>query len=577
MTRFIIFLFFGLCTKLSAQQNHDFVWPFAYKAINGPFGVGILDFNTISGTPKVYNDLNKAINYELTCASVADSFGRFLFSYNGLSIDDASGAIMENGDSFGAWNLNGGIPEGGIILPIHEKSNQYILIHETWDYLGNWGTAGNKILYSIIDMNNNHGLGAVASKNNLVFTDTLDYGKVAAARHANGRDWWVVVPKYDSNIYFSFIVTPDGLFYYDKQEVGKINLAGYGQATFSPNGTYYAKFSTIDETSGAYFDIYNFDRCTGDLSNHHQIFFSNGVLSGGVAFSQNSKFLYIAYSDHIYQIDLTNNGYQLNVVADFDGYHSQPSPSFLVPTYFGQMRLGPDGKIYCSPTIYPVSELHTIEKPDLLGIDCSVNQHSIKLPVLQQSLPNFPNYRLGPIDDSTCDTLGLDNRPVAWWRHEQDTLDPLLMEFRDLSYYEPSYWHWDFGDGISSTDRHPTHLFGKEGIYQVCLIVGNENSTDTLCRALHLGISAQDNLELQNQIQAWPNPFQDWLTVALNTPLHVPLLHIYDQMGRRVMIKHLAYGVTEISTRNLPSGMYHWEVCAEGHVIKVGKSIKIAK
>ncbi|MCC6461089.1 MAG: hypothetical protein IT260_11500 [Saprospiraceae bacterium] len=311
MIKIGIFFICSLGLQLYAQEKHDFVWPFAYETTNGPSGVGVLSFNTISGIPEVYHDLNKTINYELTCASVADSFGRFIFSYNGLSIYDASGETMENGDSFGEWNLNGGIPEGGIILPVFKKGNQYILIHETWSYLGTWGTAGNKILYSIIDMSRNNGLGAVTSKNIFVFSDTLDYGKIAAVRHANGRDWWIVVPKYDSNIYFSFIVTPEGLRFYDKQEGGEVNRAGFGQATFSPNGKYYAKFSTIDETAGAYFDIYDFDRCTGHLSNHHQIFFSNGVLSGGVAFSPNSQFLYISYLDHIYQVDLNNTGYQL--------------------------------------------------------------------------------------------------------------------------------------------------------------------------------------------------------------------------------------------------------------------------
>ena len=220
-------------------------------------------------------------------------------------------------------------------------------------------------------------------------------------------------------------------------------------------------------------------------------------------------------------------------------------------------------------------ELHTIEEPDFLGIDCNVNQHSIKLPVLHQSLPNFPNYRLGPIDGSSCDTLDLDNHPVAWWRYEQDTLDPLLVEFRDLSYYEPTYWHWDFGDGSSSTERHPVHQFGKEGTYQVCLTVGNANSADTLCRILYLGVSAQDNPVLQSQVQVNPNPFRDRLYVSLSTNLRSPEFSLYDQIGRLVLTEQLVYGVTMLHTWNLPGGMYYWEVRSDGRTVKTGKLVKI--
>ncbi|MBK8966601.1 MAG: hypothetical protein IPM36_07930 [Lewinellaceae bacterium] len=59
-------------------------------------------------------------------------------------------------------------------------------------------------------------------------------------------------------------------------------------------------------------------------------------------------------------------------------------------------------------------------------------------------MPNFPNYRLGPLDGSPCDTLGLDNLPAAHFRWEfWDTLTPLNVSFTDLSIYEPATWQWD--------------------------------------------------------------------------------------------------------------------------------------
>lgn len=45
------------------------------------------------------------------------------------------------------------------------------------------------------------------------------------------------------------------------------------------------------------------------------------------------------------------------------------------------------------------------------------------------------------------------------------------VAFREQSYGEITSWRWDFGDGESSTERHPIHRYKKEGEYVVVLHV----------------------------------------------------------------------------------------------------------
>ncbi|MDV7392332.1 PKD domain-containing protein, partial [Arthrospira platensis SPKY1] len=107
---------------------------------------------------------------------------------------------------------------------------------------------------------------------------------------------------------------------------------------------------------------------------------------------------------------------------------------------------------------------------------------------VNRGIPNFPDYRLGPLDGSPCDTLGMDNHPVAKFRYEADTLDHLRLRFTDLSYFRPEAWSWDFGDGSpASAVRYPQHLYTKSGTYEVCLTVSNENSSDNNCRTVTIG------------------------------------------------------------------------------------------
>jgi PKD repeat protein len=47
---------------------------------------------------------------------------------------------------------------------------------------------------------------------------------------------------------------------------------------------------------------------------------------------------------------------------------------------------------------------------------------------------------------------------------------PFAMSFQDLS-NNATAWAWDFGDGGSSTEQHPTHVYTVPGDYTVALTV----------------------------------------------------------------------------------------------------------
>lgn len=55
------------------------------------------------------------------------------------------------------------------------------------------------------------------------------------------------------------------------------------------------------------------------------------------------------------------------------------------------------------------------------------------------------------------------------------TLSPVYASFTDKSSYtdSSSTWTWDFGDGVTSTLRNPTHQYGNAGTYSVTLKVTN--------------------------------------------------------------------------------------------------------
>lgn len=63
-------------------------------------------------------------------------------------------------------------------------------------------------------------------------------------------------------------------------------------------------------------------------------------------------------------------------------------------------------------------------------------------------------------------------KPIeARWSHTVVDMDRRLVAFKDLSVGTITAWHWDFGDGSSSTEQFPLHQYARPGPYLVILDV----------------------------------------------------------------------------------------------------------
>lgn len=397
-----LFFYSGILNLFS--QRIDNIWPIGYDCCQFP-NYGAINLNFNSGNLNI-NQVLRHQNFSETVGSASDSLSQILFSTNGVYVSNSLDDTMQNGNGLNPsyytnQHLSTGLtlPQGNLVIPSLSDSNQFILFHNTVDdYLNT--AASYKLYYSIIDLNQNGGLGAVISKNTVLFTDTMTPGRIVACRHANGRDWWITVRKFRSLKLIEFLYTPYGIqgpFYQDLQVKRDFNI---GQSAFNPQGTKYAYFE-----SNKGLEIANFDRCTGQLYNQtYSEIQDSSVYGAGACFSPNGRFLYIATVDHLYQYDTWSSNLDSSkiLIAINDGYQD---PITLNITHFWILALGPDNKIYSS-TSSTTPYLHVINSPDSLGLACDFCQHCINLTVLNAfTMPNFPNYTLGAEAGSICDSL----------------------------------------------------------------------------------------------------------------------------------------------------------------------------
>jgi hypothetical protein len=390
----------------SIGQGLNNNWLMGYSSFGGfPFGNTRFDFT--GGSLNMSFD-SLEMQFKQTHTNISDTQGNLLFYTNGYYIADASNDTMQNGSGInpGAYanSKSDGflIPQAALIIPQPGSSNLYYMFHNTADaypVIPNSSVSYHFYL-TTIDMSLNNGLGAVVSKNQILLTDSMNVGKITACKHANGRDWWVFCHRVNSNKFYRFLVTTNNLILGPySQNIGAVRPDDAGQAWFSPDGKRFAYFYL----NGG-LDIFDFNRCTGVLSNpvHVQINYNNGY-NVGLAFSPNSNVLYVSNVYNVYQLDLTAADIAASFlpVAAYDSFVSTCSSCVPFQTLFALAGLAPDGKIYISTgngTLY----WHTIDNPDVVGMGCNVNQHSVQLPALYfNTVPNHPNYFL------ECDsTLG---------------------------------------------------------------------------------------------------------------------------------------------------------------------------
>ena len=315
-------------------------------------------------------------------------------------------------------------------MPFPDGQNKYYLFYQN--------VAGfiDGIFYAIIDMNTvwgTPGLGEVIIKGQQINTNRIA-DCMQAVKHGNGRDWWLVTKMSDANLthinqFIEYLITPSGIsgpFYFD---FGGAFDQDFQKIIFNTTCSKIMNINTV-----GYMCEYDFDRCSGVISNPHVIypeittFPYNRVFWEG-AYSPNDSVFYATTS----RASGNNYGFllQYDLTATDISASCDTLDSATVPIGTGAVRLAPDGKIYYSrayesPGVnsFPYKDtmynyinmnLSVINEPDNLGAACNYQPFSFYLGGKRTyySLPNNPNYELGALTGSVCDTItGIDPSPL---------------------------------------------------------------------------------------------------------------------------------------------------------------------
>jgi len=562
------------------REKRDYQWIFGLSSETFPNGQNLhLDFLT---HPPSTSSFPGVIGIDIANAGICDADGNLLFYTNGYVIMNRMHQLMENGAGLSPGLMtNDWLPygqplnQGAIVIAKPENDSVFYQFHERVEYLVNGPNQYGMVhitfplYYSTIIFDSTSPDGRVGDKNEILTEEPVAYGKLTAVRHANGRDWWILVFKYFSHHYHRFLLAPEGITELFTDSIGLMIPSSVGQAVFSPDGYKYAKLNLYKVANDIFLDLYDVDRCQGIFTRSTHLIYRDTALFGGVAFSPNSRYLYVSSQRYLYQYDTWAEDIQASRLVIAQLPWDVPGTTY---TNFGMMQLGPDGKIYISG--YWVNTLHIIHNPNAHGAACELEINAIDWGYsIERSIPNHPYYGLGPWDGSPCDTLGIDHHPQAAFRHREQSG---TVGFWDYSLFFPTQWLWDFGDGSAgSTEQNPTHTYAAPGEYVACLTVSNANATSTWCDTVRVEVvsSAGEAARERVELLVFPNPVPPGApTTLVAEGISATLVAgtVRDALGRTVR-RFTAQVVNgrirqELDMRGLPAGVYFYELVSEGGV-----------
>lgn len=415
---FIYTLLSLVCLTTQAQKEMN-LWHFGTYA-----GLNFNNLVTAEGFTDVPEAIKGFVTTDEGCFTLSDADGNLIMSSSGFQIMNRNNKIMPN-----SIGIHGGVSstQSGIVIPMPGSPNKYYVVTVGQAYTS---TVEGGINYSVVDMALDGGLGAVvATQKNILLKPGPVYENIAAVRHPNGKDYWLV--HRTGRTFYVWTVTSSG-FSSTPQTYASTNIPlCEGTATpfytgiirFSPDNTkLIAAGASCKNLISA-----NFDVATGAISDIR----SNAKFPNEpyfVEFSPNAEWVYVTdqpkESMKISYANLRANGTPVSM--GLDPYYERLTA----------VQLGPDKKIY--GIRWSSRDLFRIENPDEGGT--IITKFPTYLAALGKlALPTFAgSFFMAKIDNKFICSNHNSNYRVSI----------------DVSGTPPATIVWNWGDGTPNTTQN---------------------------------------------------------------------------------------------------------------------------
>lgn len=469
-----LLLFFS--ANLHAQDKTPCDYSIPGEVLNWNFGdKAQLTFSEETLFP-VSSEMDREIKIHRGVSSISDAEGNLLFFSDGMTVWGNDYNPIINGNQLAG---NEGATQSALFIPSPGNENKYFLFTSDF-YIPAPIYPNNGIRYSVIEKINYR--WEVTEKNVLLMNQNAQ--KLAAVKHANGTDYWLVTHGFgneNGNKYFAYSVMKDSVSL--DPVISEIGLTHVNNLQDFNNMGGYMKISSdgnkialvVPSENVGFIEIADFNTETGEVSNPINSTPGRFNIPLGLEFSPDNRFLYMTTNptdntqNLLYQFDLNN--LDIDNPIEIAGFSSNEEPQF------GALQLAVDGKIYLARfglQSTPVSNLGVIYNPNRPGAACNFNyldgvaNDGLAL-TNSGSIEGLPNFVSSYFDI-----------PSFWWQNHCATH---ITTFRLQNEANNGDVTWDFGiDGATDVHQRGQYTYEEAGTYPVTVTEEFEGQSYTHTR-----------------------------------------------------------------------------------------------
>lgn len=431
MRSFVLIILIYIVSVPSIAQKHDNIWLGGIANATLPHWKGAkIEFGLDSITFDSFICPIYMVRGQIT---MSDAQGNLLFYTNGNYIVNRFHEFMPNGmrlnkgshfDDRSAGGYVNYFPYGYMVIPDKEDSDIYYLIHPQTKYHKHYQyySTSEYLKCTRINMRLDGGKGDVDEREKIIYP-VKSSDRYRIIQHGNGRDYWFLT-KDNNGQYLHVLLFSRG----EVIQSEKIRLYGsvdYLHTSIDSNITNQELLAVsnngefiLDYKGSNIRVIYDFNRCTGEVMYRKEfntpidtyqlpppnddIIRNYGRVFTG--FSPDDRFYYCSSFGGFYQYDLEANDISSSVVQ-LSGpaivLNDYQVPNLIKDVVIPFSQIGPDGKIYA---LYRRNH-YVIHNPDKKGVACDFEGPKAFDRNVYFDAPLYPNYRMGPLKGSSCDTL----------------------------------------------------------------------------------------------------------------------------------------------------------------------------
>ena len=342
---------------------------------------------------------------------------------------------------------------------LYEKPNRFLL-PDMYDDFMKHDTYSDGIMATRLIINSDNTISVPRDLNEFRIGYGMYRSEIAACKHANGKDWWILAPKITHNLMSVFLYDLNEIKYVGEFPLSRGNTYSnpvLGSFVFSPDGSKllrthrrirYPLPDSSDLGPDDILEIWEFDRCIGQVIDdpivlsfsrpayfdpekripfgYHEMYqkpllhdpsflVDEPFVNFAGCFSEDASKVFVANGIHIIQVDLDKQ-YTLDTLFTYDSHSKAVKRRFTdeygyLPTLPDAFWNLPNGKIVVGSNNIN-SAVHMIHNPNLQGKQSNFEFEALQFKSLEdptrlelytiRGLPSYPHYFMTALHIEDC-------------------------------------------------------------------------------------------------------------------------------------------------------------------------------